>query len=45
MESDVDASIENRFSGASVTCGSAVAGAGDNREIRLSEGGRVVQKD
>ncbi|TKA30686.1 hypothetical protein B0A50_02406 [Salinomyces thailandicus] len=40
-ESGVDQSISQKFPGASVTYGSAASGAGDNREIPLSEGGDI----
>jgi len=40
-ESGVDQSVENKFPGAQVTYGSAASGAGNNREIPLSEGGDV----
>ena len=40
LESGVDESVTKRFPGAGeVTIGSAASGAGDNREIPLSEGG------
>ncbi|KAF2655431.1 hypothetical protein K491DRAFT_692896 [Lophiostoma macrostomum CBS 122681] len=39
LESGVDESVRNKFPGADVTYGSAASGAGDNREIPLSEGG------
>jgi len=42
-ESGVDASVENRFPGASVTYGSAASGAGDNREIPVQEGGDITK--
>lgn len=41
MESGVDAAVEKRFPGASVTYGSAASGAGGNREIPPSEGGEI----
>ncbi|GAB1731362.1 hypothetical protein D0864_15732 [Hortaea werneckii] len=40
-ESGVDQSVQQKFPGASVTYGSAASGAGDNREIPLSEGGDI----
>lgn len=40
-ESGVDQSVEREFPGAEVTYGSAASGAGDNREIPVSEGGGV----
>ncbi|GAB1739898.1 hypothetical protein NU219Hw_g4829t1 [Hortaea werneckii] len=40
-ESGVDQSVQQKFPGASVTYGSAASGAGDNREIPLSEGGAI----
>ncbi|KAI6787819.1 hypothetical protein KC363_g9037 [Hortaea werneckii] len=40
-DSGVDKSVEQKFPGASVTYGSAASGAGDNREIPLSEGGDI----
>ncbi|KAF2634033.1 hypothetical protein P280DRAFT_474932 [Massarina eburnea CBS 473.64] len=43
-ESGVDESATQKFPGASVTYGSAATGAGDNREIPLSEGGDVNPK-
>jgi hypothetical protein len=39
LESGVDESVRQKFPGADVTYGSAASGAGDNREIPLSEGG------
>ena len=38
-ESGVDEQVEQKFPGANVIYGSAASGAGDNREIPLSEGG------
>ncbi|KAI9692553.1 MAG: hypothetical protein M1822_006784 [Bathelium mastoideum] len=40
-ESGVDESVRQKFPGAEVTYGSAASGAGDNREISLSEGGEI----
>lgn len=40
-ESGVDESVRQKFPGADVTYGSAASGAGDNREIPLSEGGSI----
>lgn len=40
-ESGVDESIRNKFPGADVTYGSAASGAGNNRDIPLSEGGDI----
>ncbi|KAI9659085.1 MAG: hypothetical protein M1821_002045 [Bathelium mastoideum] len=40
-ESGVDESVRQKFPGAEVTYGSAASGAGDNREIPLSEGGEI----
>jgi len=39
LESGVDETVTNKFPGSTVTYGSAASGAGDNREIPLSEGG------
>lgn len=39
LESGVDESVRNKFPGADVLYGSGASGAGDNREIPLSEGG------
>jgi hypothetical protein len=41
VESGVDVSGADRFPGGSVIYGSAASGAGDNREIPLSEGGDI----
>lgn len=43
-ESGVDSSVENKFPGAQVTYGSAASGAGNNRDIPLSEGGDINPK-
>jgi len=40
-ESGVDESVSKKFPGAEVTYGSAASGAGDGREIPLSEGGDI----
>lgn len=40
-ESGVDEGVTRKFPGAEVTIGSAASGAGDNREIPLSEGGDI----
>ncbi|KEQ86053.1 hypothetical protein M438DRAFT_270235 [Aureobasidium pullulans EXF-150] len=40
-ESGVDESVRNKFPGADVTYGSAASGAGNNRDIPLSEGGDI----
>ncbi|KAL1310521.1 hypothetical protein AAFC00_000806 [Neodothiora populina] len=40
-ESGVDQGVSNKFPGACVTYGSAASGAGDNRDIPLSEGGDI----
>ncbi|KAL1597562.1 hypothetical protein SLS59_007259 [Nothophoma quercina] len=39
IESGVDESAVNKFPGATVTVGSGASGAGNNRDIPLSEGG------
>ncbi|KAF2260025.1 hypothetical protein CC78DRAFT_536645 [Lojkania enalia] len=39
LESGVDESVRGKFPGSSVIYGSGASGAGDNREIPLSEGG------
>lgn len=41
LESGVDESVRGKFPGADVIYGSAASGAGDNREIPLSEGGDI----
>jgi hypothetical protein len=41
LESGVDENVSIKFPGAKVTYGSGASGAGDNREIPLSEGGDV----
>jgi len=41
LESGVDEAVQGKFPGADVTYGSAASGAGDNREIPLSEGGDI----
>lgn len=41
LESGVDESVRNKFPGADVTYGSAASGAGNNRDIPLSEGGDI----
>ncbi|KAF1982735.1 hypothetical protein K402DRAFT_397263 [Aulographum hederae CBS 113979] len=43
-ESGVDDTVTSKFPGAEVTYGSAASGAGDNREIPLSEGGDIDPK-
>ncbi|TKA38461.1 hypothetical protein B0A54_10752 [Friedmanniomyces endolithicus] len=40
-ESGVDQNVESKFPGSTVTYGSSASGAGDNREIPVSEGGDV----
>ena len=40
-ESGIDKNVENKFPGSTATYGSAASGAGDNREIPLSEGGDI----
>jgi hypothetical protein len=40
-ESGVDESAVNKFPGATVTVGSGASGAGNNRDIPLSEGGDI----
>lgn len=37
----MDEGVRSKFPGADVTIGSAASGAGDNREIPLSEGGDI----
>ncbi|GAB7357591.1 hypothetical protein MBLNU459_g0099t1 [Dothideomycetes sp. NU459] len=41
LESGVDESVTSKFPGSEVTYGSAASGAGDNREIPVSEGGDI----
>lgn len=41
VESGVDESAANKFAGGDVMYGSAASGAGNNREIPLSEGGSL----
>ncbi|KAJ4404316.1 hypothetical protein N0V91_006010 [Didymella pomorum] len=40
-ESGIDESAVNKFPGATVTVGSGASGAGNNRDIPLSEGGDI----
>ncbi|KAF2151488.1 hypothetical protein K461DRAFT_314319 [Myriangium duriaei CBS 260.36] len=40
-ESGVNEAVTSRFPGSEVTYGSAASGAGDNRQIPLSEGGDI----
>ncbi|KAK5125588.1 hypothetical protein LTR08_005192 [Meristemomyces frigidus] len=40
-ESGIDQKVTNKFPGSTATYGSAASGAGDNREIPLSEGGDI----
>ena len=40
-ESGIDQSVTNKFPGSTAEYGSAVSGAGDNREIPVSEGGEI----
>jgi len=44
LESGVDEGVRSKFPGADVTYGSAASGAGNNREIPLSEGGDVSRE-
>jgi hypothetical protein len=41
LESGIDESATHKFAGSDVVYGSAASGAGNNREIPLSEGGSV----
>ena len=40
-ESGIDQSVTNKFPGSTAEYGSATSGAGDNREIPVSEGGEI----
>lgn len=40
-ESGVDSSVDQKFPGSQLSYGSEATGAGDNRDIPLSEGGDI----
>ncbi|KAF2815924.1 uncharacterized protein BDZ99DRAFT_457865 [Mytilinidion resinicola] len=44
VESGIDDTATSKFPGSTVTYGSAASGAGDNREIPISEGGGLDPK-